>query len=170
MRHFTLIPIVCFSCVLLMSFGNNSSTKDNTSAITVSSVSLEKGNITCTIDGKPVSIAVQNSFFEMRLDVYSKGADDGIELLDGSVKKEGFQFEIKKSGTTKIKSGGSGDINCIISYYDSKGKIYSGKDAVVTITSYSGHHLTGTFSGKFVQYGGASKTIQITNGKFDLQQ
>jgi hypothetical protein len=153
-----------------MSFGNNYPAKDKSKTTTVSSAASGKGNITCTIDGKPVSITVQNSFFEMRLDVYSKGADDGIELLDGSAKKEGFQFEIKKSGTTKIKTGGSGDINCIISYYDATGKIYSGKDAVVTITSYGGHHLTGTFSGKFVQYGGASKTIQITNGKFDLQQ
>jgi hypothetical protein len=170
MQHFKLIPIVCFSCVLLMSCGNNSSTKDNTNATTVSSASSGKGNITCTIDGKPVSITVQNSFFEMRLDVYSKGANDGIELLDGSAKKEGFQFEIKNSGTTKIKSGSLGDINCIISYYASNGNIYSGDDAVITITSFSGDHLTGTFSGKFVQYGGASGTIQITDGKFDLQK
>jgi hypothetical protein len=170
MQYFKLIPIGCFSFVLIMSCGNNSSARDNANLATVSSTSSGKGNIACTIDGKPVTIAVQNSFFEMRLDVYSNGANDGIELLDGSSKKEGFQFEIKNTGTTKIKSNGSGDINCIINYYDASGTTFSADDAVITITSFSGGHLTGTFSGKFVQYGGASKTIQITDGKFDLQK
>jgi hypothetical protein len=173
MQHFKLVRIVCFSCVLLMSCGNNSSAKDNTNATTGSSASTGKGNITCTIDGKPVTITIQNSFFEMRLDVYSKGADDGIELLDGSAKKEGFQFEIKNSGTTKIKNDGSGDANCIITYYDANGNTFVGRDVVVIITSYSGTHLTGTFSGKFKQLDlvhHAEKIIQMTDGKFDLHK
>jgi len=42
---------------------------------------------------------------------------DAIEILDGSSKREGFQFEFKKSGTTKIKTTGGGDMNCISNYY-----------------------------------------------------
>jgi hypothetical protein len=156
-----------------MSFGNNSSKKNNTNVTTISAVSLAKGNFTFTVDGKPVSITVQKSFSELRLDPYSKGSNDGIMLVDGNEKKEGFQFEIKKSGTTKIKNDASGDANCIMTYYDAKGNTFVGRDVVIIVTSYSGAHLTGTFSGKFKQLDlvhNANKTIQITDGKFDLQR
>jgi hypothetical protein len=125
-----------------------------------------QGTITCVIDGKPVSIIVQNRFFPITLNPDSKGPTDGLELMDGSAKKEGFQFEIKDHGTTNIR-GGADNILCIFTYFGTDGAAYVGKDVVVTVTSSSGNHLTGTFSGKFKKVIGR-EIISITNGKFDL--
>ena len=133
----------------------------------------DKGNISCLMDGKQKTFTLQQSFFEIRLDPYSKGPTDAIEILDGSSKRVGFQFEFKKSGTTIIKTGG-GDMNCIINYYNAAGATYTGKDVIVTVTSYNQKQLMGTFSGKLhnINYKGTSEKnpefIQITNGKFDL--
>jgi hypothetical protein len=170
--HFKLIPIVCFSFVLLISRGNNFTAADNNNTIVVCSTS-DKGNFIFNVDGKPVSIAAQKPFSEFRLDPYSKGTNDGIMLVDGNEKQAGFQFEIKKSGTTKIKNDASGDANCIMTYYDAKGNTFVGRDVVMVVTAYNGTHLTGTFSGKFKQLDlvhNANKTIQITDGKFDLHK
>ena len=145
--------------------GNISNTSKSATNATTASAGSGAGTITCVIDGKPVSIKVEYGFFEMNLDVDSKGPKDGIELLDGSAKKEGFQFEIKNTGTTKISNGLNG---CIMNYYNPAGKVYTANTALVTITSYSGGHLTGTFAGDFDAYEGDSK-IQITDGKFDLR-
>ena len=60
-------------------------------------------------------------FGEINLDPYSKGPRNGILCTDGDSKKEGFQFKIKKSGTTKIKSNATGDMNCIINYLQPRG-------------------------------------------------
>lgn len=144
----------------------------------------DKGTITCIMDGQQKTFTVQQSFFEIPLGVDPNGAKDGLEILDGNAKKEGFQFEFKKSGTTKIKSDATGDMNCIINYYNPEGVVYTGEDATVNVTSYSKSHLTGTFSGKLVNVnydgglGGATakiaknypQYIQITDGKFELQK
>jgi len=172
MKKLSLITFA-FSAFLLASCGSqNTSTAGNTSNTsnaatnaTTTSAGSDYGTMTCVIDGKPDSIKVENTFFEMNLDVDSKGPKDGIELLDGSAKKEGFQFEIKNTGTTKITNGING---CILSYYNPAGKVYSADNALVTITSFNGGHLTGTFAGGFAAYEGDSK-IQITDGKFDLR-
>ena len=125
-----------------------------------------KGTIACVIDGKSVSIVVKNGFFAITLSPDSKGPTDGLELMDGSAKKEGFQFEIKDHGTTNIRAGAD-NILCIFTYFDSEGASYAGVEVVVTVTSSSGNHLTGTFSGKFRKSIGR-KIISITDGKFDL--
>jgi hypothetical protein len=135
-----------------------------------------KGTITCLMDGRQKTFTPQQSFFEITLDPYSKGPTDAIEILDGSTKKEGFQFEFKKSGTTKISHGAAGDINCIINYYNPQGITYTGKDVTIIVTSYNQTQLTGTFAGKLsnVHYEKGSDKypdfIQITDGKFDLQK
>jgi hypothetical protein len=169
MKYFKFITLA-FSVLILTSCTNqNSGTAGNTTtnAIPVSSNSA-KGTINCVIDGKPVSIKVEESFFEMNLDVDSKGPKDGLELLDGSAKKEGFQFEIKNTGSTEITNGSN---DCIISYYNPAGVVYSGNNVLVTITSYSSGHLTGTFAGQFRRWNGGNKILmQITDGKFDLLQ
>ncbi len=169
---------------------NNSSGSDksgnteNSAASVSSSGSADKGTITCIIDGQQKTFKVQRSFFEIPLGVDPNGAKDGLEILDGDAKKEGFQFEFKKSGTSKIKSDATGDMNCIINYYNPQGIIYTGEDVIVVVSSYDQNHLTGTFSGKLVNVnydgglGGAkakiaknySQYIQITDGKFDLQK
>jgi len=125
-----------------------------------------KGTISCTIDGKPVSIVVTNGFFPITLSPDSKGPTDGLELMDGGPKKEGFQFEIKDHGETKIR-GGADDILCIITYFDRAGATYVGTDVTVKILAYSGNHLTGTFAGKFEKSVG-DNLISVTDGKFDL--
>jgi len=131
------------------------------------------------MDGQQKTFKVQQSFFEISLNVDPNGAKDGLEILDGDAKKEGFQFEFKKSGTTKIKSDATGDMNCIICYYNPEGVVYAGEDVTVDVTSYNQNHLTGTFSGRLVNvlYDGGSKDaknypefIQITDGKFDVQK
>ena len=104
--------------------------------------------------------------------------EDGLEILDGDAKKEGFQFEFKKSGTTKIKTDATGDMNCIINYYNPQGITYTGEDVTVVVASYDQNHLTGTFSGKLVnayyEENPAAKNysqyIQITDGKFDVHR
>ena len=129
------------------------------------------------MDGKQRTFNVRQSFFEISLDVYSKGPKDGFELLDGDRTREGFQFEIKNSGITKIKDVPGGDMNCIWGYYNPAGIVQAGTDVVVNVTSYNQNHLTGTFSGKLVNvlYDDNAKAknypqyIQITDGKFELQ-
>ncbi len=143
-----------------------------------------KGTITCLMDGKQKTFQVSQSFFEIPLGVDPNGSKDGLEILDGDAKKEGFQFEFKKSGTTKIKTDASGDMNCIIGYYNPAGVVYTGEDVTISIASYTKNQLTGTFSGKLVNVnydgglGGSTANIaknypqyiQITDGKFDLQK
>jgi len=182
--------IILLPWLLILSCNNSSgstSSSDNpvSDARPVSATSgVDKGTITCLMDGKQKAFHVQKGFFEIPLDVYSKGPKDGLELLDGDRTKEGFQFEIKNSGTTKIKDVPGGDMNCIWGYYNSAGVVYAGTDVVVNVTSYNQNHLTGTFSGKLVNVnydgglGGATakiaknypQYIQITDGKFDLQK
>ena len=155
--------------ILLASCGNANSGKDPASAGSASpetTTTAAKGTAVCTIDGKPLSIVVQNGFFPIVLSPDSKGPTDGLELMDGGAKKEGFQFEIKDHGTTNIRAGGD-NILCIFTYYDSKGAAYVGEDVVVTIVSSSSNHLTGTFSGKF-KNPIDRKIIVIADGKFDL--
>jgi hypothetical protein len=182
--------IIILLWLVILSCNNSSgpiSSSDN-SSIDAKSVSpnsgADKGTITCLMDGKQKTFHVQKDFFEIPLDVYSKGPNDGLELLDGDRTREGFQFEIKNNGTTKIKNVPGGDRHCIWGYYNSAGVVYAGTDVVVNITSYNQSHLTGTFSGKLlnVNYdgglGGATakiaknypQYIQITDGKFDLQK
>lgn len=177
------ILLLCFSTAAISC--NNSSGSANTStakdslASAISSHSVtsgDKGTFTCTIDGKPITIKVTNSFFEMTLDPYSKGPKDGIELLDGSHTKEGFQFEIKKEGTTTFR--GMAGVNALLTYFNSNGVQYlpdEESNVIANVTSYNGTHVTGTFSGKFNRYEGAPAnnapaSIMITDGKFDLQK
>jgi hypothetical protein len=155
---------------------NHSSAATNSTyfaSAAISDAGKDYGTITCLIDGKQKTFTLQQSFFEIRLDVDSKGPTDAIEILDGSSKKEGFQFEFKKIGTTKI--GGPGrDMDCIINYYNPASKTYTGRGVTVNVVFYDQHHLTATFSGKLVNiyYTGTSdpnpEFIQITNGKMDL--
>jgi hypothetical protein len=158
-----LITVISVSC------GGASSGKDAKAADVAASGGTSgsgKGTISCVIDGTPVSITVQNAFFPITLNTDTKGPDDGFELMDGSAKKEGFQFEIKDHGITNIR-GGADDIFCIITYFDKEGATFVGKDVTVTVSSSSNNHLTGTFSGKFEKSIG-DKNISISDGKFDL--
>ncbi|HVM86928.1 MAG TPA: hypothetical protein VMT76_01985 [Puia sp.] len=170
-------------CMVIISCGNSSgaaanstSTENDKTANTTTSANSsngDKGTITCSIDGVSKTFKVAQSFFEISLGVDPNGPKDGIEVLDGDIKKEGFQFEFKKSGTTKIKSDASGDLNCIINYYNPQGATYTANDATITVTSYSQNHITGTFAGKFNRYNGGNANpqhIEITDGKFDLQR
>lgn len=140
----------------------NAATADSAkpSADNTTTPAANKGTITCTMDGKPASFAVQNGFFEIRLDVDSQGPKDGFELLDGSAKKEGFQFAIKNTGTTKIHNGRDG---CIINYYNPDGKVYTGSDVTVSVASFSNGHLTGTFAGGNVTLGWRQKNTHANN-------
>jgi hypothetical protein len=128
------------------------------------------------MDGKPKTFSVEQSFFEITLDPTSKGPKDGIEISDGSGKKEGFQFEFKKSGTTKIKGNVGGDMNCIINYYNPQGITYTGDGIIVIVTSYDQKRLTASFSGKIINIHadrGSEKYpafIMITDGKIDLHR
>ena len=175
MKQLSIITLV-FSVLILTSCSNqNAGTAGNTSsisnaannAIAVSSNS-DKGTITCKIDGKPITIIVQNGFFEMPLSHDPKDPKDGLELLDGSTKKEGFQFEIKNTGVTNIDAEYGNSKGCGIGYYNSTGQLYADTKGEIKITSYSGGHLTGTFSGKFQDNERKKIPIQITDGKFDL--
>ncbi|MEJ0082246.1 MAG: hypothetical protein WDM78_15165 [Puia sp.] len=174
MKKLTLLPV--FIMIILSSFNYTpdfSKAAPGSGIVSEESAGTDKGTISCLMDGQQKTFTLQQSFFEIRLDPYSKGPTDAIEILDGSSKREGFQFEFKKSGTTKIKTGG-GDMNCIINYYNAAGATYTGKDVTVTVTSYNQKQLTGTFSGKLhnINYKVSSdknpEFIQITNGKFDL--
>ena len=126
-------------------------------------------------------------FREITLDFCSKTPSDGILFANGDDKSEGFQFKILKSGTTKINHAGTGDLHCIVNYYNPEEVTYTGSDVTVAVTSYNQNQLTGTFSGKLanVYYNSGSvfpdvkgakiaknypQFIQITDGKFDLQQ
>lgn len=139
-------------------------------------IGVNKGTITCKIDGTQKSYSLAQSFFEISLGIDPSGPRDGLEILDGSGKKEGFQFEFKKSGVTKINSDATGDMNCIINYYNSAGITYTGEDVVVRVAHYAGNQLSGTFSGKLhnvmYRHNATAKNypeyITITDGKFDL--
>jgi hypothetical protein len=158
---------------------NSNTTNRNTEA-SQTTPGAGTGTITCIMDAKQRTFNVQG-FREITLDPYSKGPTDGILFADGNPKKEGFQFEIKKNGTTKIKGAlaSDNDKDCIINYYNPQGIVYTGKDVVVNVASFNQSQLTGTFSGKLVNvyYDGGSKDaknypefIQITDGKFDVQK
>jgi|GEM_PF-2997200 hypothetical protein len=133
-----------------------------------------KGTITCIIDGHQKTFAVDKPFSVIQLDPKSKGPSNGVEIQDGSFRKEGFQFKIKKSGVTQIKSDSSTDKNCFIKYYNPNGITYIGEDITVTVTSYSQTKLTGAFSGKMANahYEKGSDrypaSITIYDGKFNL--
>ncbi|MDB5156014.1 MAG: hypothetical protein JWR50_721 [Mucilaginibacter sp.] len=170
MNHLSITTLALAGLIIASCGSGNAGAAGNTSNATTADSAkpsaANKGTITCKIDGKPASFVVQNGFFEIRLDVDSQGPKDGFELLDGSAKKEGFQFEIKNTGTTHIPHGADG---CIINYYNADGKVYTGSDVTVTITSFSNGHLTGTFAGELSRWDGDKKIpMQITDGKFDL--
>ena len=176
MKKLTLLPV--FVLIIMSSFNytaGSSKAAPGSGIISEESAGTGKGTISCLMDGQQKTFTPQQSFFEIRLDPYSKGPTDAIEILDGSSKREGFQFEFKKIGTTKIKSGG-GDMNCIINYYNAAGATYTGKDVTIIVTSYNQKQLAGTFAGKLhnINYKGASdknpEFIQITNGKFDMHE
>ena len=172
------------SCNNSSGSGSSSGTAGSVSSSAPASSGGDKGTITCIMDGQQKTFHVGQSFFEIALGIDPNGAKDGLEILDGDAKKEGFQFEFKKSGTTKIKSDATGDMNCIINYYNAKGITYTGEDVNIVVTSYDQKQLTGTFSGKLVNInydGGLGGTtantaknypqyIQITGGKFDLHR
>ncbi len=172
--------LINVSCYNSNDSRKDSNTPDRNTVSSQTTPGAGKGTITCLMDGKQRTFNVRQSFFEIPLGLDPNGAKDGLEILDGDAKREGFQFEIKKSGTTKIKGAlaRDNDMGCIINYYNSKGIVYTGKDVTVVVTSYGQKQLTGTFSGKLVNvyYEGGSKDaknypefIQITDGKFDLQ-
>jgi hypothetical protein len=184
MRYLKLIPhLFSFGC-LFISFASNSSITINRYNKTNSRTA--GGTIACLIDGKQKTLVIQG-FREISLDFYSKSPSDGILFANGDEKVEGFQFKIKKRGITKINHTGTGDAHCIINYYNSEGVTYTGQDVTVVVISYNQNHLTGTFSGRlanvYYKSGSAFPTvrgakvaknypefIQITNGKFDLEQ
>ena len=175
MQPLSIITTAFSAWILISCSSQNTGTAGNTSntsnaaidAIPVSSNS-GKGTITCNIDGKPISIIVQNGSFEMPLSHNPKDPKDGLELLDGSTKKEGFQFEIKNTGITNIDAEYGNSEGCGIGYYNSTGQLYAGTKGEITVTSFSGGHLTGIFSGKFQDDERKKIPIQITDGKFDL--
>jgi hypothetical protein len=178
--------LILSSCIIIMLSCNNSSGKNlgasnsKPTQLSTTSAASNKGTITCVMDGKQRTFGLQG-FREIILDPYSKGPTDGVLFADGDIKKEGFQFIIKKSGATKLKTViKGGDMNCIINYYNTQGIVYTGKDVVVNVSSYNGSKLTGTFSGSLVNVyydGGGSKNeknypefIQISKGSFDVQK
>ena len=179
-----LLLLAIASCNNSSGSGSSSGSAHGASSAAPASSGGDKGTITCIMDGQQKTFKVQQSFFEISLGVDPNGPKDGLEILDGDATKEGFQFEFKKSGTTRIKTDGTGDMNCIINYYNSHGITYTGEDVTVVVGSYEQNHLTGTFSGKLVNVnydgglgGPTSKTaknypqyIQIADGKFDLQK
>ena len=183
MKKLFILPL---SLLMIAALLNHSAGSGTLSGTTFSNSDAEpataragKGTITCLIDGKQKVFTVQQSFFEISLDPYSKGQTDGIEILDGNSKKEGFQFEFKKNGKTKIKSDAAGDMNCIINYYNPEGVTYTGGDVTVDVISYNQQQLNGTFSGKLVNVyfeEGSNNAknypqfIELTNGKFDLHK
>ncbi len=176
-KLFIILPwLIMFSCNNLSGSGNTSDAPKSDATSTSSQAG--KGTITCLLDGKQKAFTVDRSYFEIPLGVDPNGPKDGLEILNGNIKKEGFEFECKKSGTSKIKDDASGDMNCIINYYNPQGITYTGEDVTVVITSYDQTHLTGTFSGKLVntyyEEKAAAKNypqyIQVTDGKFDLRQ
>jgi hypothetical protein len=188
MKKFIFLPflslLITASCSNSSGSGNSSDTKDSNSAAAPITSAAGKGTITCLMDGKQRTLNVRKGFFEIPLDHNFQDPKDGLELLDGDRNNEGFQFEIKNGGTTKIKSDLTGDKNCMMGYYNPEGVLYAGDDMVVNVTSYNQKQLTGTFSGKLVNInyegglGGSTANIaknypqyiQITDGKFDLQK
>ncbi len=175
---FLFLPAIA-SCNNSSGSGSSSGSSDSASGAAAVLSGGDKGTITCIMDGQQKTFKVQQGFFEISLDIDPNGAKDGLEILDGDVKNEGFQFEFKKTGTTKIKTDATGDMNCIINYYNPQGITYTGEDVTVVVSSYDKNHLTGTFSGKLVNAyydegtNGAKnypQYIQITDGKFDLQK
>ena len=184
MQPLKLFPPVVLFALLFISFSVNRSKifRDHKAPNT----EIAGGSITCLMDGKAVTLRAQG-FREISLDFYAKGSLDGIMFANGDDKAGGFQFKIKKSGITKINHTGSGDLHCIINYDNAEGVTYTGQDITVVVTSYNQHQLSGTFSGTLVNVyyksGSAFPTvrgaqiaknyaqfIQITNGKFDIQQ
>lgn len=164
-----IATLAAFVAVLFAACGSANANKDAHTAgkgVEGATTSSGKGTISCAIDGKPVSIVVTNAFFPVTLSPDEKGPADGLELMDGGPKKEGFQFEIKDHGTTNIR-GGADNILCVITYFDPGGGTYVGKEVTVTISAYSDNHLTGTFAGKFEKSVG-DNLISVTDGKFDL--
>lgn len=177
MKRFLTIILLIYTLVISCNNSLGSGTGGIDAAAATSTAG--KGIITCLVDGQPKSFTVNQSFFEISLGVDTNGAKDGLEILDGNAKKEGFQFEFKKSGTTKIKNDATGDMNCIINYYNTSGVVYTGEDVTVIVTAHNQHQLSGTFSGKLAKVydDGGSKIaknypryIQITKGKFDLEK
>ncbi len=187
MKHFKLsIAIIFSACVLFLCSCNNSAGAANSAETKNSSTptpssnpvnSGDNGTITCKIDGVSKTFQLSQSFIDIPLDIERTGPKNGIMIADGGSKKEGFQFEFKNSGTTKIKKDGMGDTGCTINYYNPQGVTYTGSDVTISVTSYNSQHVTGTFSGKLVNayYDLGTKGaqnyprfIQITDGKFDV--
>src|SRR5580693_9373459 len=95
-----LLLLVIGSCNNSSRSRSSSGSAGTTSSAAPASSGGDKGTITCIMDGKQKTFNVRQSFFEISLGVDPNGAKDGLEILDGDAKKEGFQFEFKKSGTT----------------------------------------------------------------------
>jgi hypothetical protein len=142
--------------------------------LTLKSPEADKGTITCVIDGQQKKFTIDKAFSVIRLDPNSNTPKNGIEIQDGSFRKEGFQFKFKKSGVTKITNDSSSDKNCFIKYYNPNGITFIGENITVTVKSYSQSKLTGTFSGKMTNahYEKGSDrypaSITIYDGKFNL--
>ena len=120
-----LVIVVVSFCELIISCSNlsgstSTSAKDNSST-DASSNTVNSGSkriITCNMDSEVKTFHVSQAFFEIPLDVDRTGPKNGIEILDGDSKKEGFQFQFKNSGTTRIKKDAPGDLFCSINYYN----------------------------------------------------
>ncbi|HEY2721919.1 MAG TPA: hypothetical protein VGI82_09340 [Chitinophagaceae bacterium] len=177
-----LFAACCYSALMIScnnSSGNSDDNPNSKADPTSAASSAGMGTISCTIDGKQIAMNAKG-FSEINLDPYSKGPKDGILLAVGDGKTNSLQIEMKKSGVSKIRDNATQDINCIINYYNPEGVTYTGSDVTVTVTSYDGNKLTGTFSGKLVNVNydegdnknekSAPQFIQVTDGKLNCQR
>ena len=126
---------------------------------------FQGASFSCRIDGQILSGAGNNRYSNIAI----KSAADIVNFIlvpmDGKIKgvPPQINFFVAPVGTTMVKNN---DGKYSVRY--SPGGVdndYQAAGVTVVISSSTGGHITGTFSGKFTRSG---KTVQITDGKFDI--
>ena len=169
-------PILFLACLLLACSGNGSSStgKDSVADNAAASGTTSTGDasFSCKIDGKEFSSSEKTEMLNVAVNLigHNKGkvifslsdlkenASGAVDMLSFIVPGQQGSFTLTASNSTPLDD------------YMLQGIFYVPNPVTVNIISISATKIAGTFSGKYGMPSGAgySKTVEVTDGKFDI--
>jgi len=168
----TLVPLsLLYSC---NGNGNANASKDSTSAASSNTnASAGDASFSCKIDGKEFSSSEKSEMKNVAVNLI--GRNKGKVLFSLSDLKQNASGGV--DNFSFIVPGQQGSITLTASNstpglddYMLQGILYVPNPVTVNIISISATRIAGTFSGKYSMPSGAgySKTVEVTDGKFDI--
>jgi hypothetical protein len=174
MKYIFALCILLVCSVFAYRASSNSFRSGTESVSTPDSTYSGDGQLSYTIGDRKVNIKSElhtggKTFIALYINEVTKKQGGMIRInLTNYSTQELVKFLVADKGTTHIlhylpsfsESGNQGEF---MLKYDN----YYADDATVQITAMDDKHVAGTFSGNFISTRG-KKTIQITNGSFDV--